>query len=89
MKQNEIDYLNELNTRNNVSNLNEDISSQNIQISNKTREMQAKMKLLFEKQNAGGIIEDKKEEIIILNVNSNFNLIFMHLKYIVLKFNWI
>ena len=88
MKQNEIDYLNELNTRNNVSNLNEDISSQNIQISNKTREMQAKMKLLFEKQkNAGGIIEDKKEEIIILNVN--LNLIFMHLKYIVLKFNWI
>lgn len=71
MKQQEINYLNELKVKNSLDDeLSENLASeQTIHISDKTRQIQVKMKILFEKQKlAGGIIEDKKDEIIILNV---------------------
>ena len=69
MKQDEIDHLNQLKLRNNIT-IEQVVDNESIIISHTIRSMQNRFKLLFEKQkNAGGIIEDKKEEIIILSVS--------------------
>jgi len=67
MKQDEIDHLNQLKLRNNIT-IEQVVDNESIIISHTIRSMQNRFKLLFEKQKiAGGIIEDKKEEIIILS----------------------
>lgn len=69
MKQDEIDHLNQLKLRNNIT-IEQVVDNESIIISHTIRSMQNRFKLLFEKQKiAGGIIEDKKEEIIILSVS--------------------
>lgn len=69
MKQDEIDHLNQLKLRNNIT-IEQAVDNESIVISHTIRSMQNRFKLLFEKQKiAGGIIEDKKEEIIILSVS--------------------
>ena len=69
MKQDEIDHLNQLKLRNNIT-IEQVVDNESIVISHTIRSMQNRFKLLFEKQKiAGGIIEDKKEEIIILSVS--------------------